>query len=223
MVPDADIKRQILTASLTIVPAARACVYDVRANLDPCDHLTADGDTRWTKLYHERFRAIDPFHPRHFADRCESVYSTNFGGGLSDEQSAYVRGFRQRMGMAYKVEVFLRDRGGRIVGGIRLSRTPKMGDFLKSEVTALRAMQPVFSAAWQSALRNSKIGGNLVLLTPRESDVLHCMLEGMPDKLICRELGIALPTVKCHVKSILRKKGASSRMEIIARCLRADR
>jgi DNA-binding CsgD family transcriptional regulator len=49
------------------------------------------------------------------------------------------------------------------------------------------------------------------------------MLEGMPDKLICRELGLALPTIKTHVKSILRKTGASGRAEVIARYLRAGR
>jgi DNA-binding CsgD family transcriptional regulator len=192
-------------------------------NLEPYDHLTADGDTRWTRLYQERFRAIDPFHPRHFADHLDSVYCTGCGGGSADEQSAYVRGFRWRMGMAYKVEVFLRDRNGRIIGGIRLSRTREMGEFRHDEVAALRAMQPVFSGAWRSALRETRIGGSPALLTPRENDVLYCMLEGMPDKLICRELGLALPTIKTHVKSILRKTGASGRAEVIARYLRAGR
>lgn len=223
MIPSEDIKQQILAASLAVVPAARGCVYGVGLDLEPYDHLTNDGDTRWTRLYQERFRAIDPFHPRHFVDRRDSVYCTNFGAGSADEQSAYVRGFRWRMGMAYKVEVFLRDRSGLIIGGIRLSRTPEMGDFLKHEVAALRAMQPLISGAWRSALRDAQTGGSPVLLSPRENDVLHCMLEGMPDKLICRELGLALPTVKCHVKSILRKTGASGRAEVIARYLRAGR
>lgn len=219
MVSSEDIKQQILAASLAIVPAARGCVYDVSANLEPYDHLTADGDTRWTRLYEERFRAIDPFHPRHFVDHRESVYCTNGGAGSADEQRAYLRGFRWRMGMAYKVEVFLRNLTGRIIGGIRLSRTPEMGEFRQHEVAALRAIQPIFSGAWRSALRETRTGGSSALLTPRENDVLHCILQGMPDKLICRELGIALPTVKCHVKSILRKTGASGRAEVIARYL----
>jgi DNA-binding CsgD family transcriptional regulator len=223
MISSVDIRQQILAASLAVVPAARGCVYGVGPDLEPYDHLTNDGDTRWTRLYQERFRAIDPFHPRHFVDHRDSVYCTNCGGGSVDEQSAYVRGFRWRIGIAYKVEVFLRDRYSRIVGGIRLSRTQEMGEFRHDEVAALRAMQPVFSGAWRFALRDTRIGRSPALLTPREDDVLHCMLEGMPDKLICRELGLALPTVKCHVKSILRKTGASGRGEVIAIYLRAGR
>lgn len=223
MISSEDIRQQILSASLAVVPAARGCVYGVSLDLEPYDHLTNDGDTRWTRLYQERFRAIDPFHPRHFVDHRESVYCTDGGGGSADEQSAYVRGFRQPMGMAYKVEVFLRNRSGRIIGGIRLSRTPAMGEFRHDELHALRAMQPVLSGAWRSALRETRIGASPALLTPRENDVFQCMLEGLPDKLICRELGLALPTVKCHVKSILRKMGASGRAEVIARYLRAGR
>jgi DNA-binding CsgD family transcriptional regulator len=223
MITNTDIKHQILAASLAIVPAARACIYGVTANLDPCDHVTADGDTRWTQLYHERFRAIDPFHPRHFVDRHESVYGTNGGGGPADERRAYVSGFRQRMGMAYKVEVFMRNGSGRIVGGMRLSRTVQMGDFRHREVAALRALQPVLSGAWQSTLRETSIGESSALLTAREDDILQRILEGMPDKLICRELGLALPTVKSHVRNILRKTGTSGRAEVIARYLRTAR
>ncbi len=219
VVSDGDIKQQILTASLAIVPAARGCVYDVSFDLEPYDHMTADGDTRWTLLYHQRFRAIDPFHPRHFADQSGSVYGTNCGGGSADEQRAYVRGFRRQMGMAHKVEVFLRNRHGRIIGGIRLSRTSEMGEFRNCEVAALRAMQPVFSSAWPTAFKHGRISGSPVFLTARENDVLYRLMEGMPDKLICRELGLALPTVKCHVRSILRKTGASRRAEVIAKYL----
>lgn len=223
MVAGKDIKQQILFASLAIVPAARGCIYDVSLNLEPHNHLNSDGNTRWTQLYQERFRAIDPFHPRHFVNDFDSVYCTNCGGGSADEQKAYVRGFRSPMGMVYKVEVFLRNRDRRIIGGIRLSRTREMHEFRHDEVAALRAMQPVFSGAWQSASREARIGGNSALLTPRENDVLDCMLEGMSDKLICRELDLALPTVKSHVKSILRKTDASGRAEVIARYLRASR
>ena len=96
-----------------------------------------------------------------------------------------------------------------------------MGEFRDGELATLRTMQPVFSSAWRNSLNEARAAGSPVLLTARENNVLQYMLDGMSDKLICRELGLALPTVKCHVKNILRKTGASGRTEVVARYLRA--
>lgn len=216
MVTVEDIKRQILEASKTVVPVGRGCIYSVGADLVPYDHLADDGDTRWAQLYYARYRAIDPFHPRHFADSRESVFCTDDGGGPVDQRQEFVRGFRQLMGIAFKAEVFLRDRNGRIRGGIRLTRPSEMGDFRDWEVAALRTLQPVFSNAWRAGLVEARVAGTTQMLTRRENEVLQCMLDGMPNKRICRELNLALPTVKCYVKSILRKTGASSRADLIA-------
>ena len=41
-------------------------------------------------------------------------------------------------------------------------------------------------------------------LTPRQIQVLGLMIEGMPNKLICRELGISDGTAKTHISTILR-------------------
>jgi DNA-binding NarL/FixJ family response regulator len=53
-------------------------------------------------------------------------------------------------------------------------------------------------------------------LTTRQIDVLAQLLDGKPNKQICRELNLALGTVKCHVGAILGALEVNSRAEAIA-------
>ena len=50
-------------------------------------------------------------------------------------------------------------------------------------------------------------------LSSRESQILHCLTEGAPNKVIARKLDVAEATVKVHVKAILRKIGAANRTQ----------
>jgi DNA-binding NarL/FixJ family response regulator len=52
-------------------------------------------------------------------------------------------------------------------------------------------------------------------LTERQLDVLALLMEGKNNKLICRALGLAEPTVKNHVSSILKTLGVGSRTEAV--------
>jgi DNA-binding NarL/FixJ family response regulator len=52
-------------------------------------------------------------------------------------------------------------------------------------------------------------------LTAREAEVLQALAQGLSNKAIGRELGIALGTVKAHVKAILEKLGAVSRTQAV--------
>lgn len=54
-------------------------------------------------------------------------------------------------------------------------------------------------------------------LTGRQIDVLAMLMQGKSNKLICRELGLAEPTVKNHVSAILRALGVGGRTEAMAR------
>ena len=58
-------------------------------------------------------------------------------------------------------------------------------------------------------------------LTPRESEVLGLIAEGLPNKTIALKLGISEHTVKFHVNAILTKFGAQSRTEAVVRATRA--
>jgi DNA-binding NarL/FixJ family response regulator len=52
-------------------------------------------------------------------------------------------------------------------------------------------------------------------LTPRQLDVLRCLMRGLPNKLVARELDLALDTVKDHVQSLLRILNVSSRTQAV--------
>jgi two-component system, NarL family, nitrate/nitrite response regulator NarL len=50
-------------------------------------------------------------------------------------------------------------------------------------------------------------------LSSRETEILHCLTEGSPNKVIARKLNLCEATVKVHIKSILRKIGVFNRTQ----------
>jgi DNA-binding NarL/FixJ family response regulator len=54
-------------------------------------------------------------------------------------------------------------------------------------------------------------------LTPRQLDVLACLMRGEPNKLIARALGLTEGTVKIHIAAILRVLQARNRTEAVLR------
>ena len=57
-------------------------------------------------------------------------------------------------------------------------------------------------------------------LTPRETEVLALVAEGLSNKAIADQLGISDQTVKFHVGSIAGKLGAANRTEAVRRAVR---
>lgn len=211
------VQQQLLEAARALVPAQSVCVYAVDPGLNPIHHLSNCQDAQWVALY-PRFRDVDPFHPRYFAGpEGRSVFMTDDGRGSLDARDAFIAGFRQPMGIAYKAEVFLRDRHHRIRGGIRFSRVAGQGNFGPDELAALHAVQPIFSRAWEAVLHDDVQAELLQRLTPRERAVYRYLQQGLSNKLICRHLDLALPTVKTHVKNILSKANVNTRAELLVR------
>jgi DNA-binding NarL/FixJ family response regulator len=58
-------------------------------------------------------------------------------------------------------------------------------------------------------------------LTPRETEVLRAMAEGLANKEIAARLGISENTVKFHVASVMGKLGAASRTEAVMTGIRS--
>jgi two-component system nitrate/nitrite response regulator NarL len=50
-------------------------------------------------------------------------------------------------------------------------------------------------------------------LSAREAQILSCLSQGAPNKVIARKLDITEATIKAHVKAILRKIGAANRTQ----------
>jgi len=60
-------------------------------------------------------------------------------------------------------------------------------------------------------------GAGVERLTPREREVLDLMAGGLDNRAIAAKLGIQYTTVRGHVRSVVEKLGARSRLEAVAR------
>ena len=63
-------------------------------------------------------------------------------------------------------------------------------------------------------------GARDIGLTERQAEVLECILQGMPNKLICRRLQISPGTVKNHVSAILRRLRVTNRTQAVVTAAR---
>lgn len=75
----------------------------------------------------------------------------------------------------------------------------------------LRQIQELASAAGFQ----SSTGLEGLSLTPRQTDVLALLLQGKPNKIIARELGVSVETIKDHVAAVLKALGVSSRTQAV--------
>ena len=64
------------------------------------------------------------------------------------------------------------------------------------------------------------IGPPALGLTSRQADVLRLLVQGKPNKLICRDLSLSEGTVKVHVSAILRALNVHTRTQAIVELAR---
>lgn len=91
-------------------------------------------------------------------------------------------------------------------------------EILASLRTAMRggvAISPELTAMLARALRDeaAPVEPERAGLTRREREILDLLAAGLSNKLIARELDVAVGTVKVHVKNLLRKLGLKTRLE----------
>jgi DNA-binding CsgD family transcriptional regulator len=99
-----------------------------------------------------------------------------------------------------------------------LEATRAAGAILDEELTLMPHTPPATPAA-SDADAPPAAPGLWTAFTPRQQEVLQLMLTGAPNRQIAADLGIALATVKSHVKAILRTLRVSSRSEAVARLI----
>lgn len=80
---------------------------------------------------------------------------------------------------------------------------------------AARTLPSPASSASLAAGGPPAAGVEALGLTPRQADVLSLLLRGLSNKLIARELGLSVETVKDHVAAVLRALGVSSRTQAV--------
>ncbi|OWQ91342.1 DNA-binding response regulator [Roseateles aquatilis] len=75
-------------------------------------------------------------------------------------------------------------------------------------------LQQVHALASQAGYQTT-VGLENLQLTPRQTDVLALLLQGKPNKIIARELGVSVETIKDHVAAVLKALGVSSRTQAV--------
>jgi len=89
-------------------------------------------------------------------------------------------------------------------------------DFIEKPFSYREALSIVQGAFRRDAevrgerLRRLVVSGRLAALTDRERDVLRCIIEGKPNKIIAEELEISVKTVEFHRSKLMEKMGADS-------------
>lgn len=84
----------------------------------------------------------------------------------------------------------------------------------------LTVIGPEISASFTGAHPSAAPRSEVEAFTPREREVLALLAEGLPNKLIARQLHISEHTVKFHINGLLTKLGVSSRTEAVVRATR---
>nr|WP_246583842.1 helix-turn-helix transcriptional regulator [Bradyrhizobium iriomotense] len=91
---------------------------------------------------------------------------------------------------------------------------------LLCNVSGIRLAAPGERAAATVVARDPRGMPEDIALTQRELDVLALMAEGASNKMIARQLGISVHTVKFHVGSLLDKLDATGRTDAVAHAAR---
>jgi DNA-binding NarL/FixJ family response regulator len=96
---------------------------------------------------------------------------------------------------------------------------------LAADVESLRQDDPIelvparklHAIGGPTSSSHAAVGVTRALLTDRQREVLDLMLEGQSNAQIAERLVLAVPTVKSHVRAVLRAVGAVNRAEAVAR------
>jgi DNA-binding NarL/FixJ family response regulator len=95
-----------------------------------------------------------------------------------------------------------------------ISRSDPTNRMLETiERTMLRGQHPAVPSTSATAPESSEI----LNLTNRQLEVLRLLAKGQSNKVIARDLGLSVSTVKVHLNTVFRALGASNRVEAVVR------
>ena len=81
--------------------------------------------------------------------------------------------------------------------------------------TVPAVMRRLADHARPEAHQRKELSLDAIGLTPRQTEVLALLLQGLPNKLIARQLNVSVETVKDHVAAVLRALNVSSRTQAV--------
>lgn len=82
-------------------------------------------------------------------------------------------------------------------------------------VPVAKPVAPIAPLAQSAAPEGRRVTPSDLGLTERQAEVLALLVEGKPNKIICRELSVSEGTVKTHVSAILRALNVANRTQVL--------
>lgn len=199
------------------LPISSSCFYWIDAECNAVHQQLHNLDASWLSAYREEFHRSDPLHPRRWLAESERVASLD---GLSRLRNRdvrnYVDNFLLPQNTPHQAEIYFWQ-DDRMVAGISLLRTGELGAFTSAEKHLLQSALPLIDLSLSLLPEVARPGGVALTLTRREAEIATMVAGGDSNKVICRKLGIELPTVKTHLKRIFQKAGVASRTELISK------
>lgn len=80
-----------------------------------------------------------------------------------------------------------------------------------------RQLSTLLARRREGARRQAERSRRLASLTPREREVLGMMTEGMDNRDMARRMSVSYTTVRSHVRHLLQKLGARSKLEAVVK------
>ena len=108
-------------------------------------------------------------------------------------------------------------RAGAIGYLLKDTQAPELRRAIKAAAAGQVQLSPQASAYLMREVRTPEM---TEVLTEREMEVLHLLVQGQSNKEIGRDLQIAEDTVKTHIKHILAKLGVQSRTQAVLSAMR---
>lgn len=90
-----------------------------------------------------------------------------------------------------------------------IDRAPRL------EADTVPAVMRPMAEHTQPAPHQRPVSLDSIGLTPRQTEVLALLLQGLPNKLIARQLDVSVETVKDHVAAVLRALNVSTRTQAV--------
>jgi DNA-binding NarL/FixJ family response regulator len=89
-----------------------------------------------------------------------------------------------------------------------------------ASLSAARALAVEVDAYLMAAASRLDEAPPVERLTPRETEVLQLLADGLANKVIAAKLGVSEETVKFHLASVFGKLGASNRTDAVRQAIR---
>lgn len=136
-------------------------------------------------------------------------------------RTEFFNDFLARDGLHWGVNLYAWS-GERNIGDMRIWRDRRHGNFTAAEVQLLDLVGPALVAALQrcaggAAPAEAPDMAAASVLSAREVQVARLAGAGLPDKLIARQLGISVATVRTHLDHAFAKLGVRNRVALARR------